>query len=296
MSRRRPLLETFGAFILTNGRPDRVRTYASLRSSGYTGPIFLLVDDLDKTREEYISKYGDQVVIFDKRAVAKTFDTADNFDDMRAIVYARNASFAIARRLGLRHFIQLDDDYSFIQGRFDRQLRYSPSTPRVLNMDVLFEHLLQFYEASGVLSLALAQGGDFVGGENNLATAQAVRGLRKCMNTFICSVDRPFQFLGRVNEDVNTYTHLASKGALFLTTTQLAVSQTQTQSNSGGMTELYLSSGTYLKSFYTVMFSPGSVKVRFLQSMGGRLHHSVDWRCTVPKILSETLRKTLASA
>lgn len=282
-------LERFAAFILTNGRPDRVRTYASLRSSGYTGPIYLLVDDLDKTREQYIEKFGDRVIVFDKRAVAKTFDQADNFNDMRAIIYARNASFDVARKLGLKWFIQLDDDYSAVAARFDKDFRYAPRNVR--NMDVVFEHLLEFYERSGVHALALAQGGDFIGGADN-PCAEKVQALRKCMNTFICSPDRPFKFVGRVNEDVNTYTHQASKGLLFLTTTQLSISQTQTQSNAGGMTELYLDSGTYLKSFYSVMLQPSSVHVGPMSGgLGARLHHKVAWRYTVPKILSESLRK-----
>lgn len=282
--------EDFAAFILTNRRPDRVITYDSLRAAGYTGPVYLLVDDLDPTRAEYLARFGEQVVIFDKAAIAKTFDQADNFNDMRAIIYARNASFEVAKQLGIRRFIQLDDDYTHFSWRFGQDLSYRFAMIR--NLDAVFARLLTFFEESGVHSLAVAQGGDYVGGEDGSNdNAKHVRALRKCMNTFICSTDRPFQFVGRINEDVNTYTHVASKGFLFLTTNQVSIQQKQTQTNKGGMTEMYLDSGTYLKSFYTVMMQPSSVTVRFSQAMGGRLHHQVIWRNTVPKILSETLRK-----
>ena len=40
-------LKDFAVFILTNGRPDRVVTYDTLKRCGYTGPIYLIVDDLD---------------------------------------------------------------------------------------------------------------------------------------------------------------------------------------------------------------------------------------------------------
>jgi len=56
----------FAVFILTNGRPDRVYTYKTLKKYGYTGRIFLIIDDLDKTGSEYREKYGEQVVVFDK--------------------------------------------------------------------------------------------------------------------------------------------------------------------------------------------------------------------------------------
>jgi hypothetical protein len=278
----------FAAFILTNGRPDRVITYDSLRKSGYTGPIYLLVDDLDRTGAQYLEKYGDQVIVFDKKAIAETFDQADNFNDMRAIIYARNASFEVAKQLGIKRFIQLDDDYQEFQWRFGSGLTYHYKT--IADLDAVFGHMLAFFETSGIHSLAMAQGGDFVGGANNKTTAQFVRALRKCMNSFICSTERPFQFLGRINEDVNTYTHQASKGLLLLTTNQVALVQKQTQTNAGGMTELYLDSGTYVKSFYSVMFQPSSVTVQHSVSMR-RLHHHVIWRNTVPKILSEALRK-----
>jgi hypothetical protein len=279
--------QDFAAFILTNGRPDRVVTYGSLRNQGYTGPIYLLVDDLDKTRAQYVEKYGDEVVVFDKKAIAATFDQADNFNDMRAIIYARNASFEVAKKLGVKRFIQLDDDYTNFGWRFDKRLDYGPRTVR--NLDGAFSALLDFFEGSGIHSLAIAQGGDFIGGGDN-PLAEKVTAVRKCMNSFICSTERPFQFVGRINEDVNTYTHLASKGLLFLTTNQMSLTQKQTQTNAGGMTELYLDSGTYVKSFYTLLFQPSSVTVKPMAG-AGRLHHSVSWRHTVPKILPHSCRK-----
>lgn len=281
--------EDFAAFILTNGRPDRVYTYDTLRRCGYTGPVYLIVDDLDKTREEYERKFGDKVVVFDKVAISETFDEGDNFEDRRAIIYARNASFEIAKKLGIKYFIQLDDDYRHFQFRFGPDYAYRPKVIKDLN--AVFSALLEFYKESGADSVAMAQGGDFIGGPES-AMAERVQLKRKCMNSFVCSTERPFKFVGRINEDVNTYTRLASTGLLLFTTNQVSLEQTQTQSNAGGMTELYLDGGTYLKSFYSVMYQPSSVKVRAMRDRNAaRLHHSVAWKFTVPKILSESLKK-----
>ena len=285
----KPDLSNFAAFILTNRRPDNVITYATLRRSGYTGRIVLLVDDLDPTRDQYIERYGQEVVVFDKRAAAAKFDQGDNFDDMRAIIYARNASFDVAESLGIPYFIQLDDDYRHFQFRFNDRLSYRP---RVLkDLDRVFAALLRFFVSSGVASLAVAQGGDFIGGEGS-PNAQRIRLKRKCMNSFICATERRFQFVGRINEDVNTYTRLASTGLLLLTTNQLTLEQTQTQANAGGMSDLYLDSGTYVKSFYSVMYHPSGVKIGMMNSKFGRLHHKVDWNATAPLILSESLKKS----
>lgn len=276
----------FCALILTHGRPDKVYTVKSLEDSGYTGDYYIVIDNEDKTAAEYKRIYKDKVIVFDKKAIAKTFDNADNFNDRRAIVYARNASFEIARKLGYKYFIQLDDDYDNFCYKFDDELNFK--TKKILNLDKMFYSLLTFYLSIPAKSIAIAQNGDFIGGkDNDIARKKYLK--RKAMNTFICSVDRPFQFVGRINEDVNTYTRLGSTGDLFFTVPLVAINQKQTQSNAGGMTDLYIDSGTYIKSFYTVIFMPSSVKIREMGTTNRRLHHSISWNNTVPKIVE---RKT----
>ncbi|HEC4426053.1 TPA: hypothetical protein ACGTJ8_004598, partial [Escherichia coli] len=54
--------DDFCAFILTHGRPDKVLTYRTLRRAGYTGKIFIVVDDEDKTRHQYMAEFGEQVL------------------------------------------------------------------------------------------------------------------------------------------------------------------------------------------------------------------------------------------
>ena len=282
----------FCAFILTHGRPDRVYTYENLKRSGYTGKVFIVIDDEDKTADEYRKRFGDIVLTFSKREVAKTFDEADNFNDRRAIVYARNACFDLARQVECTHFIELDDDYnSGFYLRFNASLEYG-NTPRIKDLDSVLCALLDFYKATPIHSIAMSQGGDHIGG--NSAGSQVPRLKRKAMNSFICSTERQFQFQGRVNEDVNTYTEGTRRGLLFFTTMHAQVNQLATQSNSGGMTDLYLDSGTYVKSFYSVMYAPSCVCVGTLgdnRNPHYRLHHNIDWRRTAPLILRESYRK-----
>ena len=60
----------FAIFILTHGRPDNVRTIASLRSHGYTGKIVLVIDNEDQSRANY-EALGVDVVVFDKEKASK---------------------------------------------------------------------------------------------------------------------------------------------------------------------------------------------------------------------------------
>lgn len=247
--------DDFCAFILTHGRPDKVLTYRTLRRAGYTGKIFIVVDDEDKTRHQYMAEFGEQVLVFSKADIASRFDEADNFGDRRSIFYARNACFDLAKLVGCKYFIQLDDDYHEFQFRVDRN--YDQAYFPIRKLDAILSEMLAYYESIPALSIAMSQGGDFLG--DNGGHASWVK--RKAMNSFICSVDRPFSFMGRINEDVNTYTNLGRCGELFMTIGAVQLGQKQTQKNSGGMTELYLDSGTYVKSFYSVMYSPSCVKI-----------------------------------
>lgn len=59
------------------------------------------------------------------------------------------------------------------------------------------------------------------------------------------------------------------------------------------MSDLYLDSGTYVKSFYTVMFAPSCTTIKPMGDKHMRLHHSIKWDSAVPKIVSEDLKKKI---
>lgn len=280
---------SFVAFILTHGRPDRLHTLRSLKKHGYTGRVVILIDNEDKQREEYERRFKGMVRVFDKAAVSETFDEGDNFGDRRSIVYARNACFEIAQELGVDHFIQLDDDYTDFRYKTDGRDQYVDRI-NLSDLDRVFDAMIDFLEVSGALAVAMAQNGDFIGGKDGTRACQ-LKPWRKCMNTFVCATARPFQFVGRINEDVNLYTEGARRGLLFFTLPNVAINQKQTQANAGGMTELYLDSGTYVKSFYSVMYAPSCVRIKDMGPVYRRMHHCVSWKHTTPCIIDEAHRK-----
>ena len=277
-------MNDFVIFVLSHGRSNNVYTIETLRKCGYTGKIVVVIDNEDSQAQEYYDKY-EFVEMFNKAEIAATFDEADNFNDRRAIIYARNACFDIAEKLGYKYFIELDDDYTYFEYRMYNNIRQVPV--QVRDMDAVLLALLDFYKKTSFATISMAQGGDFIGGkQNKMATSPTI--FRKCMNSFICSTDRRFQFVGRVNEDVNTYVKQQSIGLLMGTIPFVALGQKTTQKNKGGMTGLYLDNGTYVKSFYTVLFSPSCCTIKPMGDKHMRLHHSIKWDYAVPKIISES--------
>lgn len=283
--------DDFCAFILTHGRPDNVITYNRLKAHGYTGKVYIVIDDEDKTASKYYDRFGDEVLMFSKEEMSKKFDQGDNFGDRRCIVYARNACFELAKQVGCKYFVQLDDDYNFFSLRVLINNGENLSSTKNLNLDRTFAALLRFYENTNTLTVAMAQGGDYIGGAGNPYVKKGYK--RKAMNSFICSTDRPFKFFGRLNEDVNFYTTEGRKGQQIYTIMGLWLNQKETQSNAGGMTDIYLDKGTYLKSFYSVMYSPSCVKIGLMgsKSESMRIHHKVNWNTCAPKILDQSLKK-----
>lgn len=160
----------------------------------------------------------------------------------------------------------------------------------ILNLDKVLDALIDFKNKTGALAVALAQRGDFIGGkQNNIVRGELLK--RKAMNSFICDTNMPFKFFGKINEDVNTYTLLGSRGNLFFQIPHVSLNQVATQQSNGGMTDIYLDSGTYVKSFYTIMYAPSCTKIRPMGSVYRRLHHSINWNNAVPKIIPENCKK-----
>lgn len=281
------MMNNFGVLILSHGRANNVITVKTLREQGYTGKIYIVCDDLDEQIPLYQENFGkENVVIFNKLYAMSITDTADNFNDKRAVVYARNMCHSIAKELGLEYFLELDDDYKMFNVRYDNNGKMA--WVKIKDLDKLFERIVNYLELTGAKTVAMAQGGDYIGGVNGFLK----KGLaRKAMNSFFCKTDRPFKFYGKINEDVCSYTLNGSRGDLFFTITNLSVEQLQTQSNAGGLTDIYLNLGTYIKSFYSVIICPSCVKVSVMGNKFMRIHHKVKWNNCVPKIINQKYKK-----
>ena len=230
------------------------------------------------------------MIVFDKLEAMKHSDTMDNYEKHNIVLYARNSCFEIAKRLGLSSFLELDDDYTAFDFRFEKSGKLAAK--HCTDLDRLFEAMLNFLYESDSLVVALSQGGDYIGGLNGKYFAKKLS--RKAMNAFFCRVDRPFSFFGSINEDVNMYVTLGSRGEKIFSVTDASLIQKETQANAGGLTDIYLDVGTYVKSFYSVMTMPSCVTVAMMGETHRRMHHNISWVNCVPMILNEKYRKAVS--
>lgn len=274
-------MSKFAVFILTHGRPHKDSTFNKLRDGGYTGKIIILLDNQDDKYADYVSKYGvDNICVFDKEDVADRVDSLNNFKQRNAILFARQASFEAAKKLGYEYFCQMDDDYYYFGHK--RKERGKKTT----NLDYVFKCFVEFLINTPTSSIAFSQGGDHIGGYNEDVILK-----RKCMNSWFCKTNEPFQFFGILNDDVNAYLCNGMRGKLFFTFMPFKLDQDDTQSNRGGITDMYKDEGTYMKSFYSVMLCPSCVKVKQMGWHSLRMHHNIAWKNAVPCIIDEKYKK-----
>jgi len=289
------LRKDFVLLILSHGRPDRVKTVKALEKSGYTGKWYVVIDDEDSTAQQYRDLYGDKVLQFCKSEYIAKTDSANPWGDRRGVVFARNAAWSIAERLGIKWHMVFDDDYIDFRFRHDEFGNYITYAPIHRTLDSVFELMIQFMEATPIKCLAFSQGGDWISGAGQIPDGRRCY-RRKVMNSFLCNTDRPFAFRGIINEDVSTYLELGRQGDLFLTLMQIMLTQVQTQTNARGLTDIYKRFGTYIKSFYSVMYAPSCCKVSTLTDWHAhvwmpRFHHLTDWNAACPKIVRQELQK-----
>lgn len=284
------MCDDFCIFILSYDRPERVKTIWALEKHGYSGDYYIVIDHKSDL-QPYKKEHGeDRVVYLDKDDALPELDRGDNFNHRNCNVYARQQLWGVADDLGYDYFLVLDDDYRNFEYRFDESFDYIHGYSYPKNIDRYIKAAIQYLNKAGLDTLAMAQGGDFISGDKaNLA--QKIQTKRKAMNTFLCKTDRPFDYRGTLNEDVNTYVRAQQLGKTFLTINFMSVNQENTQQEEGGLTDIYLDTGTYVKSFYTILYAPSCTSLfRLNGRLNDRIHHRVEWRNAVPKIVPESIK------
>jgi uncharacterized protein YrzB (UPF0473 family) len=279
----------FAVFILSHGRADIITTVDTLRKQGYTGEIFVVIDDEDDQEDLYREKFGDAVIQFNKMQYFLSTDTGD-LDQSRTVgVFARNFIQDEAKRRGYKYHLQLDDDVTMFDLRWENEegkLKFK----KCMNMDKMIEAMCDFMDCSPkITALSFGCTGYLIGGAANQTWKDKL--VRKAMTTFFLRSDDVNYFSFRMNDDITTTALNTMKGKLYFTTAEIEAHTAPTQSIKGGMTEAYLDSGTYRKSFYSVMALPAAAVISAMGETDYRIHHAIYWGKCAPKILSDRWKK-----
>lgn len=282
------------AFILSYGRPERVRTWDLFSLCAPDLELWVVVGDDEPYLERYRERFGERLIVFNKASAKKALniDLMGCFD-WRVPVFARCAVNEIARSRGWKDYLLMDDDYKgadfllpdgrrvFVKGS------KSPVERALLAkaIDLSFELLRALRGRVG--GVCWSQCGDV------FDTKRAVVEWRhKCMNMIFANTDYPILWRGGMNEDVNASINPQGLDKPFLCIGSCLISQESTQKDKGGMTSAYLAQGTFVKSALSAMLRPDCVKIGILHSRFGnkRIHHKIENICAYPRIIREDKR------
>lgn len=261
-------------FIISHKKPDEVRTLKALNDSGFFGDYRIIVDSWDETVEKYEKNYPGKIEIFDKSEIKKTFDVMDNFNIFSSAVYARNFSYELAKKLGYKYFILLDDDltkfmYVFTEGEKFKKLQ-------IKNINAVFENIVNYLEKSNSAICSISLDGGNFGGPKGRYSKGCGRSICACM---ICNSEKNCRFCGTQNEDFNLSIKYFQD--ITLEFYFLAVNTPQRGSNS----DMYENVGFYKSSFYSFMLRPSGVKLSYKNGHFTMKRYS---RKLFPKILSDS--------
>lgn len=272
-------------YIISKGRPQCV-TARALKRINYQGEWFIVCGNNDETIPEYQKKWGkDKVLIFDWYKEVEKTDFLDNFGVKNLSSGAapvRNATMEISNKRGeLRHW-QFDDDYpGFI--KFNKELRKNIRIQDGETLQFEMAKIAQFgYEAD--LENVGFQPTSNTFPDNAFFFSKRVFNAHNLPSTF----EKFVRWRGRLNDDTVNAIDVLKNGGFEISFNYLGMSTIKTQTEKGGLTDLYKLEGTVRKTAYPILLSPLSVSlvVKF-----NRYHHQNNWRKISPKLIKETYAK-----
>lgn len=282
-------------FIISYHRPKQLKTLAWLKKVNYPmNKVHIVIDDEGGDKEEYektCADYGCLLHEFNLKQARRCFDFVHRKSKgRRAAGMARNAIYDIAFELGIRRWVVTDDDTS----------RYSikyPSAPERVCTEYEFKcalwMVLDMMERKRLGYFGLPQSGDFIGGAKRWKWF-----IFKVMNTTF--VDARFCYKperGVQDNDTSAFVGIMNEG-LFTASIGygVALHQTASATQSGGLTDNYRENKLLNKSLICPIQFPSAIYASFQRNNGGRLHHIIESKYLMPRILKveKSARSNLA--
>ncbi len=277
----------FAVFILTHGRPNNQITVKTLQNLGYTGAWYLVVDDQDDTFDEYVRVWGvDRIIVFHKDYFIRNTDTGLHTPVPKFAVFARNAIEHIAKTMGYKTFMMLDDDITKFRVRLPKgdslkSYGFNGKFSEIIDKSV------DFILDCDIACMGLGFCNLYIGGVSNFNTENPRQ--RLCAEAFIRNTSHPVSWRLNMVEDMITSIDAAMAGDVWF---QFLPIQCEIKMSEGvvdgGNSDVYRQLGMYRISFMPVIAYPSSNAVR---------RGKTTWASTttpdkcIPKIISSRYRK-----
>lgn len=277
-------MDSFAIFITTHGRSNNCTTLNTLKSLGCKYPIYLIVDDLDKDLDSYKVKFGDCVKVFSKQKYVNLTDTIMTPKVFSAVVFARNFCEDLAKMMGLKYFLILDDDIKNFKIRFPINTKLTST--KINNIDKILDIYLDYLDNSPLGLLGFGNKPSYIGGLSNFYKTK-----RRCFNAFLRKTSIPFTWVSNFNEDTISCVVEGKRGFLVLELpyVQLEAIETGKGTQNGGMFEMYNNIDEYKRKFNYVIIQPNIYSIYINSDKEIKVRRI--WDNAIPKIIKQKYRK-----
>lgn len=278
----------YAVFITTHGRPDRVYSYEALRKGGYTGRIYVVVDDKDITLPEYRAKYKTDLIVYNKQACMDNCDTVIHTTQDKSVTYPRIAVEELAKEFGLDTFIVMDDDITSLRYRWIEGSKVRSKTVN-FGLDKAFHYMLSYIKKNNIAVSSFVDMMFYISGISGVEKKITER--REAYQIFLRNTDYPIDWIGVMRQDMLTNSVTSQRGYLWWTLPFIsydAVPMNETGRNEGGMIDAYKEYNEYKRSFLGVIVAPASLSVGNNKS---RIKILWDKSCSYPMIISGRYKK-----
>lgn len=271
-------------FIPSYKRSDNCKTLKYFANIGYdTRKIFVFIDDEADDKSEYetlCEKYGSNLVVLKIEECRSRYDYVHRASkSRRSVGQFRNMFADYAIKNNIDFFVVQDDDTISMNVR-QRNVKERKSTLEEIQQT--FTGIEKFMRKNKIGVFGLSQSGDLIGGDESLCLFR-----RKVMNTTFYLM--PFIYHGErgvQDEDTSLFAAIYNSGLFTGSVGRgLILHQTPSASAKGGLTELYNECKLLNKSLVVPIQFPSAVYAEKQKKNGGRLHHRINNRYLMPKIL-----------
>lgn len=245
----------FAIFIITHNRPNKQSTLDLILNSGYTGLYWLVVDDEDCV-DEYRSKYGDNVLVFNKQQYVHTTDIGSRRTTSCA-TFARNAVETFSKQFNYKYFALIDDDIVSFRHRYDDSGSLK-SLKITSNFDSIVDAYIEMLD-TGISTLSFGIPKLYIGG----LSYDTLHLLRDCYTIFFRNTKYDVEWVSAVYEDIITSSLCGKTGQVWLQLPFVQIDNAIMVELEGGNSSMYKSFTQFEYPFHSVMYLPSTMSIEY---------------------------------
>lgn len=277
----------YAVFILSHNRADRVETYDTLKNLGYSGEVYIVVDDEDPMLSTYIKRFGEIVVVFNKSEWIKSTDTVTNIKLKSSPVYARSAIEHMANSALYDAYIVMDDDiknlrYRFLESGMVKSVRVTQ------DIDSIFDLYVEYLLTANIATLSFATVMVYAGGVHNEADLVRIASHRYTCQIHIRNLKFPVDWISLANNDSISANNTAKIGYLWWSLPFIVYDSPKMNTLPGGMKKVYDSVSEFKRAFMSTVVSPSVCRVGCAKD---RLSIQRNLKAAYPMIVSSKWKK-----